>query len=55
MPVALAFIYAALCLLVAWFGRKRQIGFAGFFVLSVLLTPLIMMLVYLLGAPRVTR
>jgi hypothetical protein len=51
MP-ALAIAYLLACLLVGYMGRDRQIGFAGFFVLSLFLSPVIMALVYLLGAPR---
>jgi len=51
MP-ALVVLYLLLCLLVGFVGRNRKIGFAGFFVLSVLLSPLVMALVYLLGTPR---
>jgi hypothetical protein len=51
MP-ALVAVYLLLCLLVGFIGRDRQIGFAGFFILSVFLSPLVMALVYLLGAPR---
>jgi hypothetical protein len=50
----LAFVLAYLiaCLLVGFVGRKRQIGFAGFVVLSLLLTPVVTFLIYLLGAPK---
>ena len=54
MPV-FALIYLALSIIVAYVGRRRKIGFAGFFVLSLVLTPLVMILVYLLGAPRAQK
>lgn len=44
-------IYLLLSLLVGFVARERAIGFIGFFVLSLLFTPVIMFLVYLLGAP----
>ena len=50
--LALAVAYVTACLLIGFVGRGRQIGFAGFFVLSLLLTPVVTFLVYLLGAPR---
>jgi hypothetical protein len=50
LVVAVAYLIASL--LVGFAGRGRQIGFAGFFVLSLLLTPLVTYLIYLLGAPR---
>jgi Na+/proline symporter len=50
--LALVAVYLVLCLLVGFIGRNRQIGFAGFFVLSILLSPFVMALVYLLGTPR---
>jgi hypothetical protein len=50
--LALGAVYLLLCLLVGFIGRNRQIGFAGFFVLSIVLSPLVMTLVFLLGAPR---
>ena len=45
-------LYFALCLLVGYLGRKREIGFAGFFVLSILLTPLITALILLISGQR---
>lgn len=52
MPVVLVLLFVALSGLVGWFGRNRSIGFAGFFVLSLLLTPFIMALVLLVSVPR---
>jgi hypothetical protein len=50
-PLSLG-IYLALCLLVGWLGRARRVGTIGFFILSLLFTPLIMALVLLISAPR---
>ena len=52
MPLGLVALYAALSLLVGYLGRRRSIGFAGFFVLSLLLSPIVMSLVLLVGLPR---
>ena len=35
-------LYVALAVLVGFLGRKRAVGFAGCFVLALLLTPVIM-------------
>lgn len=49
--------YLLLCLLVAFLGRKRQIGMLGYFVISLVLTPLggavVLIMGWLLGAPPV--
>jgi len=52
MPLPLIVLYFALSVLVGYVGRKREIGFAGFLVLSLLLTPLVTSLVLLVGAMR---
>lgn len=52
MPVLLFLLLVAVSAVVGWFGRKRTIGFAGFFVLSLLLTPFVMALVLLISVPR---
>lgn len=44
--------YLALCAVVAWLGRNRAIGFAGCFVLGLLLTPFVMALVLMVATPR---
>ncbi|MBP7340631.1 hypothetical protein [Niveispirillum sp.] len=41
--------YIALCLVVGLIGRKRQIGFGGYFLLSIVLTPIITLLFILLS------
>jgi hypothetical protein len=52
MPFILVFVYLLLCLLVGYLGRSRSVGFAGYLVLSLLVTPFVMALVLLVGAPR---
>lgn len=52
MPLVGILLYVGLCGLVGYFGRERAIGFAGYFVLSLLITPLMMALVLLVGAHR---
>ena len=52
MPVILVVVYLLLCLLVGYMGRNRAVGFSGYLVLSLLLTPFLMSLVLLVGAPR---
>lgn len=52
MPVLLFLLLVVVSAVVGWFGRKRAIGFAGFFVLSLLLTPFVMALVLLVSVPR---
>jgi len=37
-------IYLALCIVVGLAGRRRPIGFVGYFVLSLLLTPIVPLL-----------
>lgn len=48
-------LYVVLAALIGWLGRATAIGFAGFFVLSLLLTPFITGLVLLVAAPREPR
>jgi hypothetical protein len=40
------------CVLVAFLARDRVIGFVGFFLFSLIFTPLIMFIVYILGIRR---
>jgi len=51
----LSVLYLTLCLLVAFLGRHRGLGFLPIFLLSILLTPLITLIVMLLtqGVERV--
>ena len=49
-------IYLALCGATAFAGRKRRIGFWGFFFLSILVTPLITgLLIFAAGPGRARR
>jgi hypothetical protein len=52
LPLPLIAVYVVLSLLVGYLGRGRSIGFAGYFVLSLIISPLIMALVLLVGMPR---
>jgi len=45
-------LYVALAVLVGFLGRKRTIGFAGCFVLALLLTPTVMALVLMVAGRR---
>ena len=44
-------IYTTLALFIGFFGRGRYIGFAGWFVLAMVLTPPVAALVLLLSTP----
>ena len=44
--------YVLLSLVVGFVGRNSRVGFVGAFVLSLLLTPVIMGLAYLVAEPR---
>ena len=48
----LGLAYLVLCLIVGYLGRNRAIGFWGFFILSILLTPLVGGIVLAVAAPR---
>ena len=52
MPVIFFILWVFLSALVGWLGRDRAIGFAGFFVLSLLFTPFVMALVLVVSVPR---
>jgi hypothetical protein len=52
MPIVLIIAYVVLSALIGFLGRRREIGFAGFFVLSLLITPFITALILLVAAPR---
>lgn len=45
-------LYVALAVLVGFRGRKRAVGFAGCFVLALLLTPVVMALVLMVAGRR---
>ncbi|MFK7829710.1 MAG: hypothetical protein AB8B57_08040 [Congregibacter sp.] len=49
---ALLIVYVVLALMVGFAGRNRMVGFAGFFILSLVLTPIITALIVLLGSPK---
>jgi hypothetical protein len=44
--------YVSICILVGIMGRRTTIGFWGFFILSLVLTPVIGLLVVIVGSPR---
>ena len=44
--------YIVACLAVGYIGRNRRIGLLGFFLGSVVLTPLITLLILVLTAPK---
>ena len=45
-------VYLLCCGLVAYLAHDCVIGFVGFFVLSLILTPFVMLLVFVLGMRR---
>lgn len=44
--------YVCLAAAVGFLGRKRLVGFAGYFILSLVLTPIVMALALGIAAPR---
>jgi hypothetical protein len=44
-------IYLVFCLLTALCGSQRRIGFLGTFIISILITPVLMLIVLLLTGP----
>ena len=44
-------IYVTLAFLVGWIGRKRAIGFTGWFILACVLTPPVASMIYLVSSP----
>jgi len=50
-PLAIL-VYVALAVLVGLLGRKRAVGFAGCFILSLLLTPVVMALALMVADSR---
>jgi hypothetical protein len=44
-------IYLVFCLLVGLCGSQRRIGFLGTFIISVFITPVVMLIVLLLTGP----
>lgn len=45
-------VYALLSILMGWIGRRKAIGFVGFFILSLAITPLATCLILLITSPR---
>ena len=45
-------LYFVLCLVVAYMGRQRRIGFIGFLICSILFTPVLCLLVLLVTGRR---
>jgi len=52
VPPLIVLAYVLLALAIGFIGRKRAAGFAGNFVLSLLLTPVVMALALMLGTPN---
>ena len=50
MTVALI-IYIVFCGIAGYAGRRRRIGFLGFFIASLLLTPLVVLAILVLTGP----
>lgn len=51
-PVTLGLTYIVASFIVALFGRGRRIGVLGFFILSLLLTPPLVVLILILTRPK---
>lgn len=49
--IEIIFIYLILCGVAAFLGRRRRIGFWGFFFLSIIVTPLLTALFVFAAAP----
>lgn len=47
----LLLLYVVACVFVGYAGRSRRIGFIGFLLVSILLTPVIALLILMLSAP----
>lgn len=45
-------IYILLCIVVGYFGRNKEIGFVGFMLLSIVLTPVATTIVLLISHDR---
>lgn len=52
MDVIAIAIYLVLCVVAGFFGRRRVLGALGFFLLSVIVTPLLTIIILILTAPR---
>lgn len=60
MPIAVVLnfllVYLILCGVSGFFGRKRRIGFWGFFFLSIIVTPVItILLIFFAATPKHQR
>ncbi len=55
IPHLLPFVYLIVCFLTAYFGRNLRIGYWGTFFLSLIVTPLVVIIALILfgGASRV--
>lgn len=51
MLLFLIIIYLTLAVMVGWIGRKRAIGFTGWFILAIILTPPVASMIYLVSSP----
>lgn len=45
-------VYVLLAACVGWIGRNKQIGFVGFFILSLVVTPLVTLFVLMIAEDR---
>jgi hypothetical protein len=45
-------VYVVSALAVAWLGRNKQIGYAGFLLLALFLTPVVALIVLLISQDR---
>ncbi len=50
-PIALVFLYVLFCILVGICGSQRRMGFTGTFLLSLFVTPVIVLIVLLMTGP----
>jgi hypothetical protein len=53
--IELITVYLVLCLAIGFLGRRRRIGFWGFFFASILLTPMLAGIFIFLAAPAKRR
>ena len=51
----LAMLYINLCLIIGVIGRKLPLGFMGFFLLSLVLSPLLSLILLIVMSSRVQR
>jgi|TARA_R110002072_G_scaffold149888_2_gene297929 hypothetical protein len=48
----LLLIYILLAVFVGWMGQNKSIGFVGYFLLSLVVTPIVTFAILLMGAER---